>query len=50
MTLIDAQMSVNRFEGEWYALLADYGTAISALESTGGRPLPLTGPVLSETR
>jgi len=50
MTLIDAQMSVNRFEGEWYALLAEYGTAISALESTVGRPLPLTGPVLSETR
>ncbi len=50
MTLVDAQMSVNRFEGELFALLADYGTAISALESTVGRPLPLTGPVLSETR
>jgi outer membrane protein TolC len=50
MTLVDAQMSVNRFEGELFALLADYGTAISALESTIGRPLPLTGPVLSETR
>ena len=50
MTLVDAQMSVNRFEGELFALLADYGTAISALESTIGRPLPLTGPVLSEAR
>lgn len=50
MTLVDAQMSVNRYEGELYALLADYGKTIAALESTVGRTLPMTGPVLSEER
>lgn len=50
MTLVDAQMSVNRYEGELYALLADYGRAVAALESAVGRTLPRTGPVLSEER
>lgn len=50
MTLVDAQMSVNRYEGELYALLADYGKTIAALESAIGRTLPRTGPVLSEER
>lgn len=50
MTLLDAQMSVNRYEGELYALLADYGKTIAALESAVGRTLPRTGPALSEER
>lgn len=50
MTLLDAQMSLNRYEGELYALLADYGRAVAALESAVGRTLPRTGPVLSEER
>jgi cobalt-zinc-cadmium efflux system outer membrane protein len=50
MTLVDAQMSVNRYEGELYALLADYGRAVAALESAVGRTLPRTEPVLSEER
>lgn len=50
MTLVDAQMSLNRYEGELYALLADYGRTFAALESAVGRPLPRTGPVLTEER
>ncbi len=49
MTLVDAQMTVNRYEGELYALLADYGRAIAALESAVGRTLPRTGPMITET-
>ncbi len=50
MTLVDAQMSVNRYEGELYILLADYGRGIAALESAVGRTLPRTGPAISEER
>lgn len=50
MTLVDAQMTVNRYEGELFMLLADYGTAIAALESGVGRTLPKTGPMLTEER
>lgn len=50
MTLVDAQMSMNRYEGELYALLADYGRTVAALESAVGRTLPRTGPVLLEER
>lgn len=50
MTLVDAQMTVNRYEGELYTLLADYGRAFAALESTVGRELPRTAPVLAEER
>lgn len=50
MTLVDAQMTVNRHQGDLYALLGDYGRAIAALESTVGRVLPRTGPVLREER
>jgi outer membrane protein, heavy metal efflux system len=50
MTLVDAQMTVNRYEGELYALLASYGTAIAALESTVGRTMPQSGTNLSEAR
>ena len=50
MTLVDAQMMVNRYEGELFQLLGEYGRAIAALESTVGRPLPRTGMLLSEER
>jgi outer membrane protein TolC len=48
MTLVDAQMTVNRYEGELFELLAEYGKAFAALESLVGRELPRTGPMLRE--
>jgi outer membrane protein TolC len=50
MTLVDAQMTLNRFEGELYVLLADYGKAIAALESAIGRVLPIDAPAVPEKR
>jgi len=50
MTLVDAQMTVNRYEGELYQLLGEYGKAIAALESAVGRPLPRSGQLLAEAR
>ncbi len=48
MTLVDAQMAVNRFEGEYFGLLASYGTSIAALEMTIGRDLLVTDELLME--
>jgi cobalt-zinc-cadmium efflux system outer membrane protein len=49
MTLVDAQMSLNRYEGELYRLLAEYGTGLADLETTLGREIPLgTHPILEE--
>jgi outer membrane protein TolC len=48
MTLVDAQMTVNRYEGELYQLLGEYGKAVAGLESAVGRPLPRTGQLLAE--
>ncbi|MFQ5535990.1 MAG: TolC family protein [Gemmatimonadota bacterium] len=48
MTLVDAQMSVNRFEGEYYKLLSQYGSALAALESAVGRTLPKSEQTLME--
>ena len=42
MTLVDAQLTVNRYELELYQLQADYGRAVSGLEAVVGRPLPKT--------
>lgn len=50
MTLVDAQMTVNRYEGDLYQLMGEYGKAVAALESTIGRPLPRTGRLLAEER
>jgi outer membrane protein TolC len=50
MTLVDAQMTVNRYEGELFQLLGEYGKAVAALESAVGRSLPNTGPVMAEER
>ena len=50
MTLVDAQMTVNQYQGELFQLLADYGKALAALESTVGQPIPDSGEILSEVR
>ncbi|HET9582380.1 MAG TPA: TolC family protein [Gemmatimonadota bacterium] len=50
MTLVDAQMTLNRYEQEHYALLGAYGTAISRLETAVGRELPPTPEMLAEVR
>jgi outer membrane protein, heavy metal efflux system len=42
MTLVDAQMTVNRYTQELYALLAEYGWKIAELEMVLGRELPAT--------
>lgn len=47
MTLVDAEMTVNRYDNELFALLADYGTAVAALESSMGRALPRTSDILA---
>jgi len=48
MTLVDAQMSLNRYRQELYTLLADYGRAVAALEGAMGRVLPPTNDTLAE--
>lgn len=50
MTLMDAQMSTNRYEQEYYTLLADYGRAVAELEMTVGRELPETPELMAEAR
>jgi outer membrane protein TolC len=42
LTLVDAQMTVNRYESELHQLLADHGKAVAGLESAVGRTLPRT--------
>jgi outer membrane protein TolC len=48
MTLLDAQMALNRFEGEYFGLVAAYGSTIARLEMTIGRDLPVTDELLLE--
>jgi outer membrane protein TolC len=50
MALLDAQMALNGFEGEYYELLASYGKALVQLEKTIGRDLPVTGDTILEIR
>ena len=50
MTLVDAHMAANRYEGELFQLLGDYGRAVAALESAVGRPLPRDGALMVEAR
>jgi cobalt-zinc-cadmium efflux system outer membrane protein len=42
MTLVDAQMALNRFQREYFGLVASYGTGVARLEMTVGRDLPVT--------
>ena len=48
MTLVDAQMVANRYEQEFYTLMADYGRAITNLERTVGRELPADTEIMAE--
>jgi outer membrane protein, heavy metal efflux system len=41
MTLVDAQMTANKYKQEIVAMLAGYGVAIAELEMTVGRELPI---------
>lgn len=50
MTLVDAQMAVNDFDGSFHQLLADYGTALAGIESAVARSIPPSGHSLLETR
>jgi outer membrane protein TolC len=50
MALVDAQLAVNRFEGEYFELLASYGQALAQLERIIGRDLPVTGDSILEIR
>jgi outer membrane protein TolC len=49
-TLVDAQMTTNRYEQEYITLLADYGRAVAELETTVGRELPATTQRIAEAR
>jgi outer membrane protein TolC len=48
MTLLDAQMAVNRFEAELYVFVSQYGTSLAKLEQTIGRTLPIGDALLAE--
>ena len=48
MTLVDAQMTVNQYEQEYFGLLAEYGAGIAELEMAVGRELPATPEILAE--
>lgn len=48
MTLVEAQMSLNRYGQEVYALLAEYGWRTAELEMVLGRELPATTHVIGE--
>lgn len=48
MTLVDAQMTVNKYKQEMAALLAEYGADVAELEMTIGRELPVTTALFLE--
>lgn len=50
LTLVDAQTTRNRFEQEYYQLLARYGTDVAELEMAVGRELPMAPALLAEVR
>ncbi len=50
MTLVDAQMTVNRYKQELYTMVADYGRAVASLETTVGRALPAAANLMAEAR
>ncbi len=50
LTLVDAQLILDRYEEEYYELLAEYGSDISELEMTIGRELPMTRELLAEVQ
>ena len=48
MTLVDAQVAVNKYKQELAALQADYGAGIAELEMTIGRELPVVAALTAE--
>jgi hypothetical protein len=48
MTLLDAEMALNRFQSEYYGLQSSYGKGVAKLEMTIGRDLPVTDELLTE--
>lgn len=48
MTLVDAQMTANKYKQELVALFAEYGVGIAELEMTIGRELPVATPLTVE--
>jgi cobalt-zinc-cadmium efflux system outer membrane protein len=48
MTLLDAQMTEDRYRQELYALLAEYGRLVAETEATVGRELPAAATNLGE--
>lgn len=48
MTLVDAQLAVNKYKQELAALQADYGAGIAELEMTIGRELPVAAALTAE--
>lgn len=50
LTLVDARMTVNQYEQEYHALLADYGMGVAELEAVVGRELPAGPPLLARLR
>jgi outer membrane protein TolC len=49
-TLVNAQVTLDRYEDEFHRWVADYGTAVAELESAVGRPLPPAEPIDTEAR
>lgn len=49
-TLVDAQITLDRYEDEYHRWMADYGTALAEIESAIGRPLPAADPLGMEER
>jgi outer membrane protein TolC len=50
LTLVDAQMTLNRYEQDLYVLLADYGSGVAELEMTIGRTIPVTDELVAEAQ
>lgn len=50
MTLVDAQMAANQFQGEYFELISSYGTSLATLEMTIGRELPVADRLTVEDR
>jgi outer membrane protein TolC len=48
MTLVDAQMTANKYKQELVALVAEYGADVAELEMTIGRELPVTTVLRAE--
>jgi outer membrane protein, heavy metal efflux system len=48
LTLVDAQMTLNEYQQELYALLAEYGSMLAELEMVVGREMPVHSVILEE--